>query len=226
MARQFNPEEYQPVDERLKLFRERFPEGRVLTELFYHDDRTFIFRAVVYPNPSDTVLAVGFAGETVGEGGPVNRTNALENAETSAVGRALANTGFPELSPKGRRPSREEMEKAAAAAAAAKPAAKSDAKSDAKPAAGAAEKRVNKAKANLVAALRERPYIKDGKGWTPKVLRDVAAQGWGQAVTELGYEPGDVTELDDSTLQIVVAKAGEIVDELARNRADAVDGQG
>jgi hypothetical protein len=46
----------------------------------------------------------------------VNKTSALENGETSAIGRALANAGY---APKGKRPSREEMSKAAGVAASA-----------------------------------------------------------------------------------------------------------
>jgi hypothetical protein len=49
----------------------------------------------------------GFASEIEGSS-PVNRTNASENCETSSIGRALANLGF---ATKGKRPSREEMQK-------------------------------------------------------------------------------------------------------------------
>ena len=53
--------------------------------------------------------ATGWASEREGDG-EINRVACLENTETSAVGRALANLGFTASS---RRPSREEMEKAA-----------------------------------------------------------------------------------------------------------------
>ena len=52
--------------------------------------------------------ATGYAHESVTSRG-VNLTSALENCETSAIGRALANLGY---APKGKRPSREEMAKA------------------------------------------------------------------------------------------------------------------
>jgi hypothetical protein len=54
-----------------------------------------------------TAVASGYAEEIVGAS-PVNRTSALENGETSAIGRALANCGFAS---EGKRPSRSEMEK-------------------------------------------------------------------------------------------------------------------
>ena len=54
--------------------------------------------------------ATGLAEETV-QGRGVNATSALENCETSAIGRALANAGY---ATKGKRASREEMAKVAA----------------------------------------------------------------------------------------------------------------
>ena len=49
----------------------------------------------------------GLAEETI-QGRGVNATSALENCETSAIGRALANAGY---ATKGKRASREEMVK-------------------------------------------------------------------------------------------------------------------
>jgi hypothetical protein len=65
-------------------------------------------KAEIYFNSEDArPTAIGHAEEIVGAS-PVNRTSALENGETSAIGRALANCNFASL---GKRPSREEMEK-------------------------------------------------------------------------------------------------------------------
>jgi hypothetical protein len=57
-----------------------------------------------------TLVSTGWAEEIVGNS-PVNKTSALENCETSAVGRALANFGFQGKNPSATRPSRNEMEK-------------------------------------------------------------------------------------------------------------------
>jgi len=55
--------------------------------------------------------AQDYAEEIVGSS-PVNRTSALENCTTSAIGRALADMGYQgSLNGKASRPSREEMEK-------------------------------------------------------------------------------------------------------------------
>jgi hypothetical protein len=51
-------------------------------------------------------VATGLASESISDRG-VNSTSALENCETSAIGRALANAGY---AAKGKRASREEME--------------------------------------------------------------------------------------------------------------------
>ncbi len=59
----------------------------------------------------DTRVATGYAEETRGAGN-VNRTSHVENCETSAIGRALANAGYAG-SDMTKRPSREEMAKVA-----------------------------------------------------------------------------------------------------------------
>jgi hypothetical protein len=102
--------DYALVADRITLFYERFPAGRIVTELHSRTEREVTFRALVYRGPADVQpAATGWASEREGDG-EINRVACLENTETSAVGRALANLGFTASS---RRPSREEMEKAA-----------------------------------------------------------------------------------------------------------------
>jgi hypothetical protein len=104
----FDLSEYETVEQRLSRFWKAHPEGRVLTDLVFHDERRFIVKAEIYFDRDDmTPVASGYAEEIVGAS-PVNRTSALENGETSSIGRALANCGFAS---EGKRPSRSEMEK-------------------------------------------------------------------------------------------------------------------
>jgi len=101
---------YALVADRITLFYQRYPLGRIVTELFSRTEREITFRALVFRGPADVEpAATGWASEREGDG-EINQVACLENTETSAVGRALANLGFTASS---RRPSREEMEKAA-----------------------------------------------------------------------------------------------------------------
>jgi len=101
---------YALVADRITLFYERYPAGRIVTELHSRSEREITFRALVYRGPADVEpAATGWASEREGDS-EINQVACLENTETSAVGRALANLGFTASS---RRPSREEMEKAA-----------------------------------------------------------------------------------------------------------------
>lgn len=109
----FNPNEYVDVATRIHRFYERHPEGRIVTELVHYKEGDIVFRAEVWRDreaPPEKPDAVGWAHEVVGKG-HVNETSALENCETSAIGRALANLGFPVKEGEAR-PSRQEMEKA------------------------------------------------------------------------------------------------------------------
>jgi len=104
----FDLSNYEQVDSRINRFYEKWPNGRIITELIAYSDQAFIVKAFVYRDQLDQhASATGFAEEKVGTS-PVNRTSALENCETSAIGRALANLNF---APKGARASVEEMNK-------------------------------------------------------------------------------------------------------------------
>jgi hypothetical protein len=109
----FNLSEYQTCAERLELFWKEHPDGRIDTKLIEAAGGRFIVQAYVYRTEVDQYpWASGLAEETIAGRG-VNATSALENAETSALARALANAGY---SPKGdpsKRSSREEMSKVA-----------------------------------------------------------------------------------------------------------------
>lgn len=103
----FNPADYVQVNERLEKFRSDHPLWGLESSLIHHDDKTVIVRAVVTDETGRTI-ASGMAEEVRGSS-PVNKTSAVENCETSAWGRALANLGYEV---KRSIASREEMEKA------------------------------------------------------------------------------------------------------------------
>ena len=103
----FNLDDYEPVDERIVKFWAKYAEGKIETDLVFNDGITFIIKAWGYRNDG-TLIATGYADETKSEKG-VNANFALPNAETSAIGRMLANAGF--AAKVGKRPSREEMSK-------------------------------------------------------------------------------------------------------------------
>jgi hypothetical protein len=89
-------EDYVPVAERLEKFYERYHDGRVTTSIVEHNLESgfVLMRAEVYRSPDDAApAATGHAFEVRGES-YVNKTSYVENAETSAVGRALAMLGF------------------------------------------------------------------------------------------------------------------------------------
>jgi hypothetical protein len=107
----FNLSEYEPVEVRLEKFISEHKNFRISTELEVVEASRYIVKAYLFKDASDSVAwATGYAEETVTSRG-VNQTSALENCETSAIGRALANAGY---APKGKRPSREEMSKVVA----------------------------------------------------------------------------------------------------------------
>lgn len=110
----FNPADYETVAERIKRFYVDFPDGRITTRnLTQQHDRaisTWVVQAYVFLTAKDQLencpKATGLAFEVDGTKG-ANLTSALENAETSSIGRALASAGYSG----DKRASREEMNK-------------------------------------------------------------------------------------------------------------------
>ena len=111
----FNLDDYETVESRIKRFYETYPDGRLITELVNeHDEsvpRVFIVKSYAYLTDGDQAAnlpkATGYAFEVDGGAG-ANKLAALENAETSSLGRCLANMGMSG----NKRASREEMAKA------------------------------------------------------------------------------------------------------------------
>jgi hypothetical protein len=111
----FNLDDYETVESRIKRFMETNEDGRLVTELItdpllQEKPIIWVVKSYAYLSAGDQAAglpkATGYAFEVDGTGG-ANATAALENAETSSLGRCLAN-----LSMSGnKRASREEMEK-------------------------------------------------------------------------------------------------------------------
>lgn len=86
--------DYVQVNVRIEKFWELHPNGRIQTELVSWNDGVVIMKAFVYKDVNSSVpSAEGMAYEKEGSSF-INKTSALENCETSAVGRALAILGF------------------------------------------------------------------------------------------------------------------------------------
>ena len=117
MAR-FNLDDYELVETRIARFLEDYPDGRIIThEATRSADREngyWTVKAEIFTDHedqhADCPKATGWAFEIEGTAG-ANATAALENCETSAIGRALANAGYQSK----KRSSQEEMKKVARA---------------------------------------------------------------------------------------------------------------
>jgi len=97
----FNPAEYETVAERLKRALKDHPDLRIVThnQTQQHDRAisTWVVYTQIFLNADDQrnglAKATGLAFEVDGVG-MANKTSALENAETSSLGRALSHMGY------------------------------------------------------------------------------------------------------------------------------------
>jgi hypothetical protein len=110
----FNPADYETVAERIARFYKDFPDGRIITknitEQYDRAVATWVVQAWVFLSSEDQARglpkATGLAFEVDGVG-MAQKTSALETAETSAIGRCLANANYSG----DKRVTREEMNK-------------------------------------------------------------------------------------------------------------------
>jgi hypothetical protein len=83
--------EYVEVNQRIKYFREHYPEGSLITELVSNDNGMCVFKATAIIE--DKARSTGWAYEKEGSTN-INKTSYIENCETSALGRCLGNLGI------------------------------------------------------------------------------------------------------------------------------------
>lgn len=108
---QFNLDSYETVDQRIRRFYKDHPQGRITTELVDFRGEPgktrWVVKASVWRERTEGEPdGTGYAFENDGAG-LANKTSALENCETSAAGRALAQIGYSG----DKRATREEMAK-------------------------------------------------------------------------------------------------------------------
>lgn len=84
--------EYMMVNERVKAFRDNFPGYALLSEIVKLTDDTVVIKATI-EDENGRVIATGHAQEDR-TSSQINSTSYVENGETSAWGRALANLGI------------------------------------------------------------------------------------------------------------------------------------
>ncbi len=90
----FKGKKYVLVSDRVVFFNEEYKDGSITTELITSPESSdVIIKAIVKPNDKQIFTGYSFASYE-DTSSFVNKTSALENAETSAVGRALAFMGI------------------------------------------------------------------------------------------------------------------------------------
>lgn len=84
--------EYETVALRVQKFKSAYPNHALTTEVLTRDEDCVVMKASIF-NPEGRLIATGHA-EEYRKASTINKTSALENAETSAIGRALAAFGL------------------------------------------------------------------------------------------------------------------------------------
>lgn len=93
-TKKYDEKEYHTVAERLLTFHKENKNASVITKLLSQEDGVILFRAKITPEVDKPHrYFTGHASEKIGANF-INQTSALENAETSAIGRALASAGY------------------------------------------------------------------------------------------------------------------------------------
>ena len=85
--------DYKTVAERLKEFHTDHKDCSIFTQIISNIDGEVVMKATIYPVSKEGQAFTGHASEKESSS-MINKTSALENAETSAIGRALASAGY------------------------------------------------------------------------------------------------------------------------------------
>jgi hypothetical protein len=94
-SKTFDPNDYVLIRERIEAFKADFPRRAIRTEIVKDDDKAIVIKATVWPDVDRTDCYFTGHAEEDRHRGEVNMSgSALENCETSAVGRALAFMGY------------------------------------------------------------------------------------------------------------------------------------
>lgn len=85
---------YIQVNERIIRFYEKFPEGSLQSEIIALEKDRVVMKAFAYRMPNDERPGIGYSSLQIPGPTPYTKNSEIENAETSAWGRALAALGF------------------------------------------------------------------------------------------------------------------------------------
>lgn len=86
--------DYVPVNERIEAFYTAFPEGSIQSEIVELTDSRVTVKAYAYRQPDDPRPGHGHSSVNIPGSTPYTKGSEIENAETSAWGRAIAALGF------------------------------------------------------------------------------------------------------------------------------------
>lgn len=86
--------DYVQVNERIIAFRKEHPDGCLQSEIVTLTDNLVVIKGYAYRTPDDPRPGIGHSSLGIPGATPYTRGSELENAETSAWGRALAALGY------------------------------------------------------------------------------------------------------------------------------------
>jgi hypothetical protein len=87
-------DDYVPVNDRITAFMAEYPEGCLQSEIVRLTDSLVVVKAYAYRSPTDMRPAIGHSSLEIPGSTSFTRGSEIENAETSAWGRAIAALGF------------------------------------------------------------------------------------------------------------------------------------